>query len=68
MDNWQHISSPVGGLMAQVERRMKAQQALEASAILSETARATGNPHLTRLAAEQLIEFDREAERLQLGE
>ncbi len=66
MDNWQPLASPVAGLMAQVEQRMKAREALEASAVLTETARATGNASLRRMAAQQMAHFERLAEAQQL--
>lgn len=69
MDNtFVPLRSPVGSLMRQIESRMRAREALEMSATLTESARATNNPHLRRKAAEHLLEFDREAEALQLGE
>lgn len=67
-NNWKQIGSPVADLMAQVEARMKANEALEASAVLIETARQTGNASLRRLAAQQIANFEREAVRQQLAE
>lgn len=64
MDNWKHIGSPVMGVLQQVEKRMAANKALEASAILMKS----DNPLLRIRGCEQLVEFDRLAEQQQLGE
>lgn len=68
MDSWKHTSDVMPDVMAGIKARMNAQRALQNSAILIETARATDNDHLHRQAAEQLVQFDIEAERQQLGE
>lgn len=56
------LASPVGSLMEQIERRMRARQALEASAILT----TSDNPVLRKKAIEQIAVFEREATLLQL--
>lgn len=56
------LASPVGSLMAQIERRMRAAKALSDSAVLT----TSDNPALRRKALEHIATFEREAERIQL--